>query len=90
MRLYILNGLIDRRGGPRESVEVVAGMVVRIRIEGGEIVEGPVEKVWKKTIRVKGKNYALGDMSISQMIVLATPSRLPCYDSYNDEPRTNI
>ena len=86
MKLYLLNGLVSRRGGPRESVQVAPGMVVRVCMEGGRCVEGAVERVGVKAIRVSGVNFTLGDAAITSMVVLACESGLTCYDSATEEP----
>jgi hypothetical protein len=85
MKLYVLNGLIGRRGGPQESTEVKIGMTLRVRLEGDIVIEGPVERVWKRTVRVNGRNFKPGDSSICQIIILACASGLPCYDAFTEE-----
>ena len=86
VKLYVLNGLIGRRGGPRECADVLSGMALRIYMADGSQRECTVERVWKRAVRAGGVNFHVDDKSVSNMVILACNSGLPCYDSATEQP----
>jgi len=57
MKLWVINGLVGNRGGPKESMEVRQGMTVKLVVEGSGEICGTVESVFKSGVRIGGHNY---------------------------------
>jgi len=85
MKLYVNNGLVAPRGGPRECIEVAVGMTVRLHVEGAGPVQGVVNRVFKSGLRIAGKTYLKSNTALYGWQILAEESGLPVYDSFTEE-----